>query len=98
MSTPKSQRSDPLDASSLRPPATPNRHHASSSFDFNAYAGSRKFNTRGSVETCQRVDRLTRVAVLAQSGTKSQIRVMGGPLDANVGWTNARLPIAGAKP
>lgn len=65
--------------------------------DFNAFAASNRFNTRGSTETCTRVGELTRVVVLAQTGTKSQIRVVGGPLDANVGWTNGHLPVAGPR-
>lgn len=66
--------------------------------DFNAYARTGRFHTRGSQESCTRVTELTRVAVLNQSGRKSQVRVVSGPLESNVGWTDGALPLAGPKP
>ncbi|MGI4941994.1 MAG: hypothetical protein ACRYHQ_15780 [Janthinobacterium lividum] len=63
--------------------------------DFNAFARTGRFHTRGSQESCTRVTALTRVVVKAQSGPKSEVLVVAGPLAWNVGWTNGRLPLAG---
>lgn len=66
--------------------------------DFNAFEKTGRFHTRGSQESCTRVGELTRVVVLAQSGQKSQVLMVSGPLESHVGWTNGQLPIAGPKP
>ena len=63
--------------------------------DFDDLVAHGKVRANSAIETCQKVVKPTRVAVLSgQGGTKTMIRVMNGPLAYSVGWTNGQLPLA----
>ena len=62
--------------------------------DFAAWQASGRFHTRGGHDSCVAIDRLTRVALLQrQAQNLAQIRIVSGPLDFQIGWTNATLPV-----
>ncbi len=62
--------------------------------DFTAWQATGRFHTRGGRDSCVVVDKLTRVALLdRESQSQAQIRVVSGPMEFEVGWTNAPLPV-----
>jgi hypothetical protein len=65
--------------------------------DYNAFSKTGQFHTRGSTESCTQMTQLTRVVVLQQTGRKSKVRIVSGPLEAHVGWSNGQLPFPGPK-
>ncbi len=63
--------------------------------DFDDLVAHGKVRPNSAIETCQRVVKPTRVAVLSgKGGSKTMIRVMNGPLAYSIGWTNGKLPLA----
>lgn len=62
--------------------------------DFDDLVAHGKARANSAIETCQKVVRPTRVAVLSgKGGVKTMIRVMNGPLAYSIGWTNGKLPL-----
>lgn len=60
-------------------------------FDDFASHGARRSNS--GTETCSRIDRQVRVAVLSgHAGVKTMVRVASGPMAYSIGWTDSRLP------
>ena len=63
--------------------------------DFDDLVSHGKVRANSAIETCQKVVRPTRVAVMSgKGGSKTMIRVMNGPLAYSIGWTNGKLPLA----
>ena len=63
--------------------------------DFDDLVKRGKVRPNSAIETCQKVVKPTRVAVMGgKGGQKTMIRVMNGPLAYSVGWTNGKLPLA----
>lgn len=62
--------------------------------DFDDLIQHGKMRANSAIETCQKVIKPTRVAVLrGKGGQKTMIRVINGPLAYSVGWTNGQLPL-----
>ncbi len=63
--------------------------------DFDDFAARGRARANSAIETCQTIDRPTRVAVMGgRAKQKSMVRVINGPYAYSVGWTNGALPLA----
>ena len=63
--------------------------------DFDDFASHGAQRSNSGTETCTRIDRPVRVAVLnGRGGVKTEVRLSNGPMAYSIGWTNGRLPVA----
>ncbi len=63
--------------------------------DFDDFASQGALRSNSGTETCNRIDRQTRVAVLnGRGGVKSEVRLVNGAMAYATGWTNGGLPAA----
>ena len=63
--------------------------------DFDDFASRGAMRSNSGTETCSRIDRQTRIAVLnGRGGVKSEVRLVNGAMAYAIGWTNGGLPVA----
>lgn len=62
--------------------------------DFDDFASQGRVRSNSGTETCQRVTRPLRVAILSgHAGRKTMVRVTAGPMAYSIAWTNGSLPL-----
>jgi len=64
--------------------------------DFNSFVSTGKINTRGVLQSCSIIDRLTRVVVISGDQGKAMVRMINGPFQDQVGFSNGSVPSIGS--
>ena len=66
--------------------------------DFDAFTSTGKFRSVYGPQSCVHIDSLTRVVVLEGAPGAAQVRVVTGPFESHVGYTNGALPLLSVTP